>query len=180
MDTTNMKPKNKKMNGCLIIVIVFIIICGINAIVIPALSLGDPFAKVQVKDDVTIYSRISKEELLKIKGNPESTEKWNQTTPNTKKTYNMTILTYSRGKEEFILSSEGKVVRYNKYLTEEYSKQDNVSKYLLTWGIKTRDSMTIVSNWNGMLRCQSVSDNVAEVWYVTDILKITYDLRYFD
>ena len=86
------------------------------------------------------------------------------------------------GEAEFLLIDNA-VVRLNIYKEMQYNNERDIFKML---GITTTNNTKKTADTGVALRYSPVSDNVADLWITNisdkkfDIIKVTYDLRYFN
>lgn len=132
--------------------------------------------------DVTQYFRITPERLIELLGEPKEIEEINFKSANGN-TYPMTIYYYDTiGEAEFLLIDNA-VVRLNIYKEMQYNNERDIFKML---GITTTNNTKKTADTGVALRYSPVSDNVADLWITNisdkkfDIIKVTYDLRYFN
>jgi hypothetical protein len=139
--------------------------------------------------DATQFSRITPDELVAKLGEPKSTydEKW--TNPGDGKEYALKTYDYDvDGYYTEFLVIENAVVRMNIYASDNEDNQFIINEnrdVLSLIGIEPRESLIVVEDNNAAARYSSVSDKVGEVWAMldekkVDILKVTYNLNYFN
>lgn len=163
----------KKVLIFLLIMVLCIVAYGCSA---PANS------NVETIIDVTQYFRIAPEKLVELLGEPKEIEEVNFDSSNGN-TYPMTIYYYDTiGESEFLII-DNTVVRLNIYKEMQYSSEKDIFKML---GITTSNSTKKITDTGVALRYSPVSDEVADLWITNindkkfDIIKVTYDLRYFN
>lgn len=125
--------------------------------------------------DATQFSRISSEELKSVLGEPESIDEW------TYEGYPTTTYTYNSGTDEFMVV-DNTVVRFTHYGRTAYDAESDIFHL---FGITPGKGTAKVADTGATLRYHMVSDKIAEVWILGiedktfDIIKITYNLKYF-
>lgn len=171
------------------LLLVSVITAGVN------IGCENPARPNDGKKDVVVdadqFSKITSEELIDKLGEPEKVEKWNNTKGDGSK-YEVNTYYYNSGKYEFLVSDDS-VIRFTVYSDKAMGVSENGFKYtneddiFKMFGIETSSNLNKVIDNNVALRYQLVSDKVADVWIPAieknktfDIIKITYDLRYFE
>lgn len=139
-------------------------------------------SNVETIIDVTQYSRITPEKLVELVGKPKEIEENNFNSANGN-IYPMVTYYYDTiGECEFLIIDNA-VVRLNIYKEMQYTNEKDVFKML---GISTTNNTKKIADTGVALRYSPVSDKVADLWITNikdkkfDIIKVTYDLRYFN
>ncbi len=148
--------------------------------------------------DAPSYSRISKSDLFSRLGKTSDVEKWNNKTA--KETFPMTIYSYDDKDSthyEFIVANDtDTVVRVTMYSAKNWAGKGTDIKYtkksmnemLALLNITPKDSAKVTADTGVAYRISPVSDKVGDVWFLElnkddstfGMVKITYDLNYFD
>lgn len=186
----------KKKKGCLVTVLIVIglfsfgLIFGITQIIKNPekyTTSSNTVSKVDMIIDVTQFSRITEDELIKIMGKPSDIEKWNYKISETRQyptityTYNKNKMTY-----EFIII-EGKVVRFTINSEDAKIPFKNNQEVFPMFGITPSDNLKKIVDTGYAFRYHLVSDKIAEVLVLDidkenksfGIIKFTYNLNYF-
>lgn len=132
--------------------------------------------------DANKFSRITAEELVKAMGDPESIEDWNYKFGS--KTYPAKTYIYDSGKIEFMLI-DNSVIRLTYYSgnKEQFNNERDIFKM---FNIVLSSNMKKVSDTGVALRYQMISDKIADIWITGidkktfDVVKVTYNLKYFE
>ena len=152
---------------------------GVSSLII-GLIIGSPEPEPVMNEtiiDVTQFSKISPDELVKILGEPKEKENWQF--DNGIKKFDTTTYKYCDGNCEFHII-DGKVVRFN-YLTPEDAT--NTAKLLRKFGLNYSD-LEIYNNTGTAFRYRSKIDGIDDVYILTDekktsLVRVTYDMTYF-
>lgn len=187
----------------LTVALFFLLICGLmgcsstsdtsaNDISTTDTPADNTSADVSVIENVEQYSRISREDLVTIMGEPASEEEWTNKT--SKGDFLVTTLTYDKNTYhyEFIIADDA-VVRLSIYSEQDWNntgdlftfsgeKEDITKLFNVTLG----DNSKIITDNSFTFIISPVNDKIAS-FNVQDInddtfglVKITYNLNYFD
>ena len=147
--------------------------------------------------DAMLYADIQTEELLKIHGEPDHIEKWNNKLG--EKSYDMTIYLFESDEKlfyEFILDDEtDQVVRMTVYSEKSWSGVGNNIEYsrkemqalLSLLNIIPSNEAVVVADTGVAYRIKPVNDKVDDVWFLEfsdddlsfGMVKVTFDSKYF-
>lgn len=168
----------KKLVGLCLLVLVVSIVAGCSSSNKVNSTVSKEKEQVSTIIDASQFSRISESEIEKILGDPESVEDWEFNG------YEATKLTYNKGNYEFLII-EDSVVRFTYMGSGKFKNENDLFEM---FGIKPRDGNTKVVDTGSVLSYHSVADNVGEFYVlrdandksVIDVVRITYNLNYFE
>ena len=126
------KKKHGFIKGCLLVIVVFFVICaGIGIIMSLTMDkvTNTKSESVKIIEDAEQFSRISMEELKEIMGEPMSEEPWTNKT--SKGDFEVITLSYDKGSNhyEFIIADDS-VVRLSIYSDNYWNKSGD--RFLIT------------------------------------------------
>lgn len=196
------KPK-KKGQGCIIPVFISLIIFIALIQITTSVKNNDADSKtgseqektsdiINVIEDVTVFSRITVDELKNIMGEPQFEEKWTSST--SKGDFEVTTLAYDKNSNhyEFIIA-DNSVVRLTIYSNQYFNNEGDLFSYsgdkdnmLKMFNVETENDAKVTVDNNVTYRVSPVNSKIAD-FDVQDIagtefglVKITYNLKYFD
>lgn len=172
--------------GCLFSAIGFFVFAVLLVIVFGTGDETEAIKPENVLIDVTQFSKITPEQLIKIMGEPESKETWNYESSNGN-VYPTTTYAYKNGDYEFLIIDD-KVVEINITASEKnIMKYTDKSSVFSMFGIKPEDTMVEFADTGVALRYESVTSGIEEFWIpimdsdkkTLDTIKVRYDKSYF-
>lgn len=136
--------------------------------------------------DAQQFSNVSADKVKEVLGKPSDTDKWNWTIPSMGEEIPAITYAYDNPNSDSyeLMMVKGKVIRFTYNCETQDLSKSSIEDICNTFGITYDSGAQLVANTGSALRYRNINDKIDEIWVVSGesnkcIVKITYDIRYF-
>lgn len=169
--------------GCLVILVIFCLIS------VTVYFLSARIATVDSIVNADEYAKLAEDKLVEKLGEPDHIENWRNSN-SLGESYQVKTYTYTSTGQEFLVA-DGTVIRMSLYskhfsdLNEESFSFVSKQEIFGMLGIEPSDNLQVLTKTKNAFRWRNATDKIDEIFIPSikdkkfDIIKVTYDLRYF-